>query len=151
VGDRFRVEVLKEGLSPAKSAPLTAERGPPLTVSDMTLNRDGGAGGGKVDDPSGPPEDPEKLFEQARKLDGEKKTAEADAILAKLAPTDGTGYGPAHLAVARRLLSSTKGRWPDRDVVNAAQAHLQKATQWTKDKWVAPDAHLELAQIYKVR
>ena len=84
----------------------------------------------------------EYLFYLALNLLGLKKEAEAQGLLATLAPLDRPGYGEAHLFIAQRLLTTSNA---PPDARRLAEQHLLRAIEGNSK---LTDAHNILGQIY---
>ncbi len=80
---------------------------------------------------------PEDMFGLYQTLHELKQEDQADTLLIQLTPLDGSGYPPAHVALARRLLSHGFGA--------QAKRHLEKALELRPD---FVDAHALLGQFY---
>jgi tetratricopeptide (TPR) repeat protein len=88
-------------------------------------------------------ERPEILFGLARASLAQGQFGRADVILQSLAPPKRTGYPPAHLWLARRLLQSAPA---DKGVRQAAKEHLRSALDGDLDERDA--AYGLLGQLY---
>src|SRR5262249_28291024 len=95
------------------------------------------------------PDDHEARFGLARVLLAQKKSDdEVNSVLQTVAPSDHTGYGPAHYWLAMRLLQSPR---PTRETIDAAEMHFIRATYYKKRPDIVAEAHSKLAQLYKAR
>lgn len=75
------------------------------------------------------PNDPDARYQLAITLDATGSPERAAGLMASLAPTDGTGFGPAHRWLAERWSATGRGGDPQ-----AIEAHLKR---WLADE---PDA-----------
>ncbi len=87
-------------------------------------------------------ENPAALHGLALCLDGTGHSGDAAALMARLAPADQTGYYPAHLWQAQRLLQAAAPTAADRRL---AEVHLQLALKLQPHE---AGAHALLAQLY---
>ena len=85
---------------------------------------------------------PAALHGLALCLDGTGHSGDAAALMARLAPADRTGYYPAHLWQAQRLLQAAEPTAADRRL---AEVHLQLALKLQPRE---AGAHALLAQLY---
>jgi tetratricopeptide (TPR) repeat protein len=87
--------------------------------------------------------DPRQRFVYAMVLQKDGNLAGAESMLSHLAPTEIKGYPPAHLALARLLLTDRGLR--DEATVRTVERHLESAMDWPD---VADEARLLLGRVF---
>src|SRR5947207_15989397 len=86
-------------------------------------------------------------------MQADERPHAAAGMMAMLAPVDRTGYGPAHLWQAERLVQAQptadgRGAPPTPQMLLDAERHLIRALQWNGER-VKLAAHFGLARLYQ--